>query len=250
VTEDNGPLADLGADAIVTFGGDGTLLNVARRLDGAPVPVLGIHVGRLGYLAALTPGEMLQGLGALLDDEVRVTERMMLACTLPAQARARKCRALNDVLVATRGGRMVELEIEADDRPLISLRGDGVIVATPTGSTAHSMSAGGPILSPELRAVVLTPVCPHELANRPLVVSDAERLRIRLAADSPGARAAVDGEYNVPLDAGDEVVVQAAQACLRLVEMPGQGRYTILRRKLGWGGSARPMGPADAEGTT
>ncbi|MFH0910236.1 MAG: NAD(+)/NADH kinase [Planctomycetota bacterium] len=238
VTDPDEDLGRYAADCVVIFGGDGTLLRAARNLGDSTAPVLGVNLGRLGYLAALAPGELFEGVAAFLEGRAELSERMMLDCVLDAGGRTERFRALNDVLVASSAGRIVDLAIEADGLPLTAFRGDGVIVATPTGSTAHSLSAGGPIVSTAVRAMLLTPLCPHELANRPLVLSDKERLAIRAAPGSAPVRLAIDGQVSRPLPEGAEVRVAASPHLFRLVEMPGRGRYEILRRKLGWGQGA------------
>lgn len=227
------PIPDQPPDAIVVFGGDGTILEAAHRFGHWGAPVLGINLGRLGYLAEVPQESMFEGVEALLQDEVRIEERMQLVC----RCNGREVHALNDVLVGSDAGRMVELEIHIDGAPLSCFRGDGAILATPTGSTAHSLSAGGPILAPTLRAMVLTPVCPHELAIRPLVISARERVTLNLREGSPPVRLDADGRTLCQLADAKPVTVEASGRIFRLAQLPRTSRYDILRQKLGWGGS-------------
>jgi len=245
VTDAETPLPDVEADAVVAFGGDGTILETARRMGGHGWPVLGINLGRLGYLAEVSRGHMLDGVAALLEDRAEIVERMMLECHAGRET-SLQSHALNDILVATASGRIVDLDVAINGRPLASFRGDGLLVATPTGSTAHSLSAGGPILAPTLRAVVLTPVCPHELAIRPLVVSDTEIVSVVPTPESAPVRVCIDGRELAVLRPGERADIRASRRVFRLVQMPDVARYDILRQKLGWGGR-RCDGSDDAE---
>lgn len=237
LSDQDAALATYAIDGVIAFGGDGTLLHVARALGERQVPVLGINRGHLGYLAEWPREEMFAGLAAFLEDRAEVAARMMLECLTCCDGE-KACSigfALNDVSVTSATGRMAVLDVAIDGKPVSHLRGDGVIVATPTGSTAYSLSAGGPILSPLLRAMVLTPICPHELAMRPLVLSAQEDLTIAMAERSAPARIAVDGREACSLSAAARVEIRAARRVFQLVQTP-HGRYDILRQKLGWGG--------------
>lgn len=235
-------LCDFDADYIISFGGDGTILDVARRRMNKQIPVLGVNLGRLGYLAEILPEGMFKGVDALLDGNIDISERLMLKCSLVDETKnvqpEETSYALNDILVVS-NGRIVELDISVNGEPLTSFRADGAIVATPTGSTAHSLSAGGPILSPAMKAMVLTPVCPHELANRPLVIMDNERISIKLSKWSNPARLEVDGRNIGILNDNMRVEVSRADITFKLVQMPDIKRYDILRQKLCWGGRDR-----------
>ena len=237
VTEFDSDLSSYEVDGIVAFGGDGTILNIARRRGQNQVPVLGVNLGRLGYLAEFSLEEMDEGVAELLGGNASISPRMMLDCKVNAGGKVSKFLALNDIVVSsTLMGRTGEVTVFVDDRPLTTLVGDGVIVSTPTGSTAYSMSAGGPILAPELRSMVLTPVCPHELANRPLVISDRERVRLTATERSGPVRLAADGHAELYEEEHLEVEVCASDTVFPLGQRKGSGRYEILRQKLGWGG--------------
>ncbi|MBN1257833.1 MAG: NAD(+)/NADH kinase [Planctomycetes bacterium] len=237
VSEHDTDLSGYQVDAVIGFGGDGTFFSIARRLGENQVPVLGINLGRLGYLAEVSKEEMFAGVTALLEDRVEIAERMMLSCRIiQAGGQEETIHALNDILVHTTTGRMTAIDVEIDGRALAVFRGDGLIVATPTGSTAHSLSAGGPILNPSLRAMVLTPVCTHELAIRPLVVSEQEVIAVKVAADSPAVRLVADGQDLCILNQDMVAEISASPRIFRLAQIENLGRYEILRRKLGWGG--------------
>ena len=235
----NAPLDTVDADAVVAFGGDGTILHVARRLGTRQVPVMGVNLGRLGYLAAVSPGAMREGVMELLEGRSAISRRIMVRARMHVNGRvAWEAHGLNDAVVMSgTPGRIGEWVVTCDGRPLTTFRGDGIVFSTPTGSTAYSLSAGGPILSPEMEALVFTPVCPHELANRPLVVSRTEVLRVRPTAGHSW-RLAVDG-VSAPAEnwAHGELEVCVSERVFLLVHRGVDARYDILRRKLGWGGS-------------
>jgi NAD+ kinase len=241
VTSPGERLGPFEPDFVVAFGGDGTILNVARRLDGTQVPVLGVNLGRLGYLAEFSPAEVNDGVLGLLNGEAVISPRMMLQCIVRIDGEeVRRENALNDVVISTSIlGRIGELAVSVDGKPLTTLRGDGVIIATPTGSTAYSLSAGGPILSPELSALVLTPVCAHELANRPLVASDHEVVSLSASGKDVPICVAVDGHGESYTKKVVEVAVGRSETRFQLVHHPNANRYEILRKKLGWGGGTR-----------
>jgi NAD+ kinase len=240
IVERDVSLTDITADYVVSFGGDGTILDIADRLADSQIPVLGVNLGRLGYLAEISPEEMFKGAEALLSGDIEISERMMLKCTLFTENNTiiKELYALNDILAAS-AGRIAELDISINSEPLTSFRGDGVIVATPTGSTAHSLSAGGPILSPAMQAMVLTPVCPHELANRPLVVTGSEVFSIKVSEKSSPVRFEIDGRDMGALEGNVRVEVTASDIYFKLIQMPDIRRYDILRHKLCWGGRDR-----------
>jgi NAD+ kinase len=240
ITDKDAEILSFDSDFIITFGGDGTILNVARKLCGEDIPVFGVNLGRLGFLAEANADTMFEGVDNILSGNFEISQRMMLKSSVSCgDGESKEYYALNDVLISS-SGRIVELEVEIGGRPVTSFRGDGIIISTPTGSTAHSMSAGGPILSPGIRAVVFTPICPHELANRPLVVSDAETFRIRVRPCRSPVRIAIDGqEHSCLPDCAEVNVAAATERHFNLVQMKNIGRYDILRQKLGWGGRNR-----------
>jgi NAD+ kinase len=237
ITEYDTDLSDINADAIIAFGGDGTILNVARRRGQKQIPVLGVNMGRLGYLAEFSEEKMERGVADLLADEAYICDRMMIQAQICVDGNCRTLLALNDVVLSsTLMGRTGEVAVAIDDQPLTTLMGDGIIVSTPTGSTAYSMSAGGPILAPELHALVLTPICPHELANRPLVISDQESISLTATERSGPMRLATDGHAELFEEGELSVQVCVADCHFPLIQRKETSRYGVLRQKLGWGG--------------
>lgn len=231
-------LAGLKADVALVLGGDGTVLNAARRMWDHPTPVLGVNLGRLGFLADLTPPVFSDRLVDLARRRYTVENLMTLSGTVvPRQGTPRAFRALNDVVLrAAPPFHLLEVGLTIDGESVISYRGDGLIVATPVGSTAHSLSAGGPILPPDSHMFVITPICAHTLTQRPLV--DSAHKTYELTPNvSPGisAYAVIDGQLQIPLDPGDRVVVRRGGTPFPMVRLPGHSFYQTLRDKLGWG---------------
>jgi NAD+ kinase len=225
-------LSNESADVALVLGGDGAILRSARQMGYRQVPVLGINLGRLGFLADLTPDEAIEYLPNVLRREFRVAEHIMFVCSLPGQ---RDILGLNEVVV--RAGppfKMLEFELDVDKEVVARFLGDGLIVSTPVGSTAHSLSAGGPVLGQELSAFVITPMCGHTLTSRPLVDAADKTYTIGVR-QAEGAWAVVDGQDFGPIRPGDRVVVRRAPVSFRLVKVPGKTYYQTLREKLRWG---------------
>ena len=229
-------IADL--DLLLTLGGDGTLLRGARMAAPHGVPVLGVNLGHLGFLTSLAPGELEEGLAALAAGKVVLDERMVLTVRAEASDGAvhSESLALNDA-VLHRGGvaRMIRMAVSAHGEEVGTYSADGIILATPTGSTAYSLSAGGPIVSPTVDCIVATPICPHTLAVRPLILSAAETITIEVLSPTEELILTIDGQVSANLIPGDRLVVQRAREPLRLVRFPGQTFFSTLRRKLRWG---------------
>lgn len=225
-------------DLVVVLGGDGTLLAVARALGPSDVPILSVNLGTLGFLAETAREDLFPSLEALLGGRFRIEERMR--CDVAA-ARGEEVLgrylALNDAVVSnTHLSRMVHLETRADGAEVTTYHADGLIVATPTGSTAYSLSAGGPLLLPSLGAIVLTPISPHTLTQRPLVLPATCRVEVRVA-DARGGQVAltVDGQVGLELQVGDRVSVSRSDHPTRLLVPPGRNRFEVMRTKLRWG---------------
>lgn len=229
-----GPLSEAdAADLIVSVGGDGTLLDVARRLGGADVPVLGVNVGKLGFLASFSPEEF----GAYLDgastDAWRIDREMMLQARVNGGV---PHVALNDVAVSQGVvTRLLEIDMWIDGEHAIAYRADGLVVSTPVGSTAYSLSLGGPILGRGLRAFVITPIAPHSLTNRPIVIDADVQVSFVVAGRIDELALLADGQERVDLAPGDRVHVEAAPGSVPLVSSGRLGPYGVLREKLGWG---------------
>lgn len=227
------------SDLVVVVAGDGTFLGAARSLVVHGVPLVGINLGRLGFLADIMPGDMTQGLGAILDGRFQREERILLETRVNrGDQEVAAISALNDVVVHKLDvARLLEFETHIDGRPVNNQRSDGLIVATPTGSTAYALSGGGPILHPDVDAVVIVAICPHTLSSRPLVVSAASRIEIRMRhSDTPAAQLTCDGQDSFELAANDRLTIVRGDRTVRLIHPPGHDYYATLRAKLHWGG--------------
>ena len=228
------------ADAVIAFGGDGTLLNAAQAMvhSEGEAPLMGINLGRLGFLTEVGPEGMVGALESLIAGRTTIETRAMLTGRVRrGDAIAGERLALNDIVV-TRGAlsRMIELDVDVDGHFVCHVKADGLIVATATGSTAYNLSAGGPILHPAVDAFVLTPIAPHALTNRPLVLPATARITLKPQIDAKSDLVATfDGQFGVPLVAGDVVEVQRAPRVLRLLRMSGRTHFDVLRDKLKWG---------------
>jgi NAD+ kinase len=232
-------------DALVVLGGDGTLLAASRLLE-KPIPVLGVNFGSLGFLTEITLPELFPTLAGVLAGSYQHEERRLLRGVVKRRGRPDfSADVLNDVVITKAGpSRIIELDVSVNGVFVSSFRADGIIVSSPTGSTAYNLAAGGPILHPTLPAVVVTPICPHMLANRPLVVSDDSKVELRLrAAREVEVYAALDGQETFALTDDDGVVVTGSTRRLKLVKAPGRDYYEVLRSKLKWGDGTLPGRP-------
>ncbi|HPW17146.1 MAG TPA: NAD(+)/NADH kinase [Candidatus Aminicenantes bacterium] len=222
------------SDLVVVLGGDGTLLSVAHLAAEAGVPVMGVNLGRLGFLTEVTVKEATLTLERFLDGDTDLVSPRWL---LEARTKGDVSYCLNDVVV-TKGAkaRMIELEIGIDGRDAARLKADGLIVSTPTGSTAYSLSAGGPILHPQVPAIVLTPICPHTLSFRPLAVPAESVVTVRLLTGGEEVCLTLDGQRGGVFEQGDAVEVRRAPRDLRLIGSPRRSYYDLVKEKLGWAG--------------
>lgn len=226
------------ADLAIVVGGDGTFLSAARSMVDAGVPLLGINAGRLGFLVDVSPETMLEQIDAILAGAYVVDERSLLQAEVYREGeRLAAGDALNDVVLHIRDVvRMLEFDTWVDGLFINTQRADGLVVATPTGSTAYALSCSGPILAPCLDAMVLVPICPHGLNNRPLVVPGNSRIELAVNEHSRSrAQIALDGQNNLDLEPQDRVVITQKQGKLRLIHPQGYDYLQILRAKLGWG---------------
>jgi NAD+ kinase len=233
--------ADTGIDALVTLGGDGTLLRGARLLSGRAVPILGINLGRLGFLTSCGRGEAELALRRLAAGDYTAERRMQLeAVALDSAGTARKrWFALNDVVLHKGGfARVVHLSVSANGDPIGTYAADGIVCSTPTGSTAYSLSAGGPVVVPTVESIVLTPISPHTLAIRPLVLAAETELRLHTDDGPDELLVTVDGQVGTTFGVGDTLLVRRAQRHALIVRFPGSTFFSVLTRKLGWGGLA------------
>lgn len=250
VIEDDG--RDLSAevmDLVLVLGGDGTLLSAARRLHGRQVPLMGVNFGRLGFLASFTPEELPRYLDTALAGALHAHPRMTIEVSVlaaeaqvdlldhPSVRSARRfgTTALNDgVITAGEPFHMLELEICADGQTPIRYQGDGAIISTPSGSTAYNISAGGPIISPGVDAMCVTPICPHSLAFRPMVVSPRSTLEVRPLRVNPGTTLICDGQATTRLNTGDRVIIHRGGHDVLIVENPHHREWRTLAQKLHW----------------
>jgi NAD+ kinase len=239
-------LSDLPADVAVVLGGDGTVLHTARRMEDHPTPVLGINAGRLGFLADLTPAVFRQRQRDLAARQFTIENLMTLECVLtPRIGPPRAFRGLNDAVIrAAPVFHLVEIGLSIDGESVMTYRGDGLIIATPVGSTAHSLSAGGPILPPNAHMFVVTPLCPHTLTQRPLVDSAHKLYEATPLGEGISTVLVIDGQVQVPLRCGDRVAIRRGKPPFPMVRLPGHSFYRTLRDKLGWGALPRPEGGA------
>ena len=226
------------AELVLALGGDGTLIHAAALLQDRPVPILGVNMGKLGFMAEVPQSDLFRALEDILAGTAQVTERMKLRVHLhhgDTRERAVDMEVLNDVVLAKGAlSRMVELEIRCGGVFVSTLRGDGIIVATPTGSTAYALSANGPIMFPTLRGVILAPICPHTLTQRPLVVPDDQTIELFIRNDTD-VYLTLDGQKGVKLQRGDRVQAKQSQNRVLLVRNPRLDFFGILRAKLRWG---------------
>ena len=228
------------SDVIVLLGGDGTLIGVADRIarSDRDIPILGVNFGSLGFLTEITLSELYDALGSVLAGSAVMDTRVMLAArTLRDDALFAEHTVLNDVVI-TKGAlsRIIELSVTVGEQPVTQFRADGVIIASPTGSTAYNLAAGGPIVHPAVDAMLLTPIAPHTLTNRPLVIPGTAEVRVRPIIEGlDDAFVTFDGQSGFALQATDVVIVSRAPMSLRIVKAPSRTYFELLREKLKWG---------------
>ncbi|GIK25245.1 MAG: NAD kinase [Rhodocyclales bacterium] len=228
------------ADLAIVLGGDGSMLTAARKLAESDVPLVGVNQGRLGFMTDLARDDMLDGMTDLLEGKFKGEQRFLLdASVRRGDAVLFQTQALNDVVV-NKGdlGRMIEFAVSIDGEFIYNQRSDGLIIATPTGSTAYALSANGPILHPSVPGIALVPLCPHALSNRPITVSDDSRIEIVLHAPHR-ARVHADGQEKFELEAGDRVSVARSGRSIRFLHPLGYSYFAMLREKLHWSETPR-----------
>ena len=225
------------ADLILVLGGDGTMIATARVMGDSEVPVLGVNYGGLGYLAEFRIEELYAALESILASNYRLDKRLMLAVDLMRDdASVAHNRVLNDVVINKSAlARIIQIEAYLDQQFVNSFRADGLIVSTPTGSTAYNLSAGGPIIFPSMDAVVITPICPFTLSNRPIVVPDDSSIELRLKTDQEDVTLTLDGQVGLPLKVDDRVVIHKSKTTFNLVQPTNRNYFDVLRDKLRWG---------------
>lgn len=224
-------------DFLVVLGGDGTLLSVARLVGAKEVPILGVNLGGMGFLTEIPREELYEALEEVLSGHYQYTERLMLTAHIHRQGeRIAAYSVLNDVVI-NKGAlaRIIEMETSIGGEYVTTYRADGLIISTPTGSTAYSLAAGGPIVYPSLQALVLTPICPHMLTNRPLVIPDGVRIEVVLISQNEDVYLTLDGQVGFALRYRDVVEVKTSENALKLIKSSHRNYYEVLRAKLKWG---------------
>lgn len=221
-------------DLAIVMGGDGTMLSVARSLIDADVPLVGVNRGRFGFLTDLRVEDMLVQIDRILAGDFIKEPRVMLAAKVERDGEILHANyALNDVVIKS-GLRLIELEVTIDDKFVHKQRADGLIISTPTGTTAYALSAGGPILHPNLHAISIVPICPHTLSNRPIAVHSDSKIEVTLV-QSDDAQLSFDGQFQVVLELGDKISVQRAEQTISLLHPSDYCYFDMLRNKLNWG---------------
>ena len=224
-------------DLIIVLGGDGTLISVARQIGDRDVPILGINLGRLGFLTEVTQMELPAMLDRLVAGEYEITDRMMLGASIWRNGKVvGEYTVLNDVVI-NKGAlaRIIDMETSVDGRHLCTYKADGLIISTPTGSTGYNLAAGGPIIYPEINSLVISPICPHMLTNRPIVVWSKSVIEVEVKFEDDVVFFTADGQVGRKLLPGDVVEVRRSESRTKLVTSPSKDYFEILRTKLGWG---------------
>jgi NAD+ kinase len=224
-------------DMVVVLGGDGTMISTARMLGDREIPVLGVNYGTLGYLTELRVEELIPALESIIAGHYTLDRRVMLAAELfRGEEKLLHERVLNDVVISKSAlARIIEIETWINRQYVNRFRADGLIVSTPTGSTAYNLSAGGPIIYPSMNAVVITPICPHTLSNRPLVVPDDEEIELILKTPNEEVALTLDGQVGKPLEVEDRVLIRKSRTTFNLVQADTRNYFEVLRGKLRWG---------------
>lgn len=228
------------ADLIIVLGGDGTLLSVARITHPYNVPILAVNLGSLGFLTEITLPDLYEVLDKVLTGQFDFEPRMLLnACLWRDGEKVGEFHVLNDVAI-NKGAlaRIVNLEVRVNNQYMTSYRADGLIISTPTGSTAYSLSAGGPIIHPSMNALALSPICPFTLTNRSIVIPDQSLIQVELATENENVRVTLDGQESCDMVHGDALEVKKTQTTIKLIQAPGKNYYQTLRKKLHWGSNA------------
>ncbi len=226
----------IGADMVIVLGGDGTLLSAARVVAGMDIPLFAVNLGHLGFLTAIRVEDLYPELDRALRGEHRIGVRRMLDCEIVRGGESiAKYSALNDVVITkSELARMIDLDTHVDRHFVAAYKADGLIVATPTGSTAYSLSAGGPVIFPSVNAFCITPICPHMLTNRPVIVPDTSVIQILIHGEE-GPYLTIDGQIGEPLSKGDLVICRSSPKTIQLIRPPKMLFFDVLREKLKWG---------------
>ncbi len=227
-------------DVLLALGGDGTMLKAVRLLQGRDIPVLGVNIGSLGLMTSVTQDDLERAVDVLGKGNYSISTRTIAECRLLRRGKKiGEYRALNDVAIGWgTSSRVVNLELSIDREPVTSYVCDGMIVSTPTGSTGHSLSAGGPILHPETPVFVINLICPHTLSNRPVVISNRSLVSVRVVETAKKLLLSVDGQEEQSIVAGDRLEIRRSAKGVRFIHLPGYSYFSVLRQKLHWRGSS------------
>ncbi|MCK5528400.1 MAG: NAD(+)/NADH kinase [Kiritimatiellae bacterium] len=228
------------AEAIMVLGGDGTLIKVVRQMKNHNKPIIGVNIGALGFLTSVAEDELSLAIECLIADNYKLSNRAILTSSIIRDGETiASYNALNDIVITRESStRLIMLDVTIDEQDVTSYRCDGLIISTPTGSTGHSMSAGGPILMPETKVFVMSLICPHTLSSRPLVVTDNSRVSISTARNDNRLLITADGQIGQALECGDKIEIHKSAQDIQLITLPEHSYFSVLRQKLGWRGSS------------
>ena len=228
-------------DILFAIGGDGTILSTVRRLGQNMKPIMGIHIGGLGFLSECTEKNLKESINSILNNEYLISQRMLLEVQVsPSNDAIQTLWALNDVVVDHGpSARLLKAEVQVSNHYLNTFEGDGVIFSTPTGSTAYSLSAGGPIIYPSMDSITVTPICPHSLSARPIVLRSTETITMSFPEPYDGISLAVDGQIKILIDDQTQIKITKSKHNAQIVSLPGNGYFKTLRTKMGWSGNVR-----------
>ncbi|MFN3531998.1 MAG: NAD(+)/NADH kinase [Candidatus Brocadia sp.] len=227
-----------GAEIAVVFGGDGAILSTCRGLGRNQIPIIGVHMGRFGFLAELMERNVCASLEKIFTGNYQIRKRMLLLCRVERAGKiVNESTGINDGVISRSSlSRLISIKLNIDGEDVAAYRADGLIVSTPLGSTAHSLSAGGPLLTPDLNAFIIVPICPHTLTNRPLVVSGDVKIEMEILSQLSGTGFTVDGQVFTELEMGDKIKVERSDIEVQMIDTGARTFYGVLREKLNWGG--------------
>ncbi|MEA1987212.1 MAG: NAD(+)/NADH kinase, partial [Candidatus Marinimicrobia bacterium] len=224
------------SDIIIVIGGDGTILSTVKKISMTEKPIVGIHIGRLGFLAEITMSNFKDNLNKIIAGKYSIEKRAILKASVNSNNKITTFFALNDFVVSKgTSSRMIEFQVDINSNFMNSFKADGLIVSTPTGSTAYSLSNNGPILTPDLKGMILNPICPHILTNRPMVITDDKKIEINLINNSEDCIFTADGQNDIKLDLNSQIKIEKASFNANLIRIEGSNYFKTLRNKLRWG---------------
>lgn len=227
------------ADLLLVFGGDGTMLRVVHEIRGYQTPILGINIGRLGFLTAVSSSDLPDALQKIWQNDFVIESRPLIEAAGQCQGKSTQMYAFNDIVISHGAvSRVIELDVHVDDQPLTRYRGDGLIVSSPTGSTAYSLSAGGPIISPEAQVFAITPICAHAISNRSVIISSNSAVRVQLLSRQMETIVSADGQIQAKLGGDDAITIRRSRRSAKLLHLADSSFFSAVRQKLHWSGSS------------